>query len=112
MSERSAEVHEALGLFIKAVIQEALREAPRVSPPEPPQFLEAALLTVAAAAVVASVSKGTICNWMKAGKLTRYGHGRLVRVRKDEVLTLMKQPKRSAALTPEERAAKILGRGR
>lgn len=99
---------EMEGLFRKFGIADGVPVSSRPVPTE-------TLITIPEAAELVSVCKGTIRNWLKEGKLTRYGNGRrLVRINRDELLRLMASaaprcPKRSE-LTPEARAAKILAK--
>lgn len=60
-------------------------------PPEGAEFL-----TVAQAATLMGVCSRTVREWVKSGKLRRYGERRLFRVRRDEVRAVLApaQPQR------------------
>ena len=65
--------------------QQARSIAPASSPP-PAEYL-----TFDDAAAYASVSKGTIRNWVKAGRIGSYGVGRVARVKRAELDALLSQ---------------------
>lgn len=106
----------SLELFLKDLIRQAVREeladaGVRTSAQAAPEFL-----TLAEAAARASTSKGTVRNWVKAGKLRTYGTGRVVRVRRAELDSLLlagaageDQPK--VAAQAEAIMLKLAGRG-
>jgi excisionase family DNA binding protein len=66
------------------------------------------LLSITRAAELADVSTSTIKRWMDEGLLKRHGRGRVVRVRRSEVMGIRPQDERR---TREDRVAKHLGRG-
>jgi excisionase family DNA binding protein len=70
-------------------------------------------MTVATAAIAASVSVGTVRNWLRRGLLTKYGHGRIVRIRRNELLGLLSRQnaaRGAARADPDAVAARILAR--
>jgi excisionase family DNA binding protein len=68
---------------VRKVVREELSQAHRAPGPDDP------FLSVADAAALVSVTPGTIRAWVKAGKLARYGAGRVLRVRRSELLSLL-----------------------
>lgn len=76
-----------------------------------PQTIPAELLTIKDAAVAASVSEATVRQWLKDSILRRYGTGRTVRVRRDELLSLTPKMENSER-TGEDIAAALLGKMR
>ncbi len=72
------------------------------------------LLAVKDAARLASVSVSTIRGWIREGHLSRHGAGRLLRVRRADVLALLTaSPSETGPhASADEQAARILGRGR
>lgn len=98
--------------FFREIVRSELERVagPRIGPKSaPPRVDSSGFLTIAASAKAASVSVGTVRNWLAKGKLRRYGHGRLVRVSHQELLGLLQQPQRGAPLSAVQRAAKIMG---
>jgi excisionase family DNA binding protein len=86
-------------------IVEAVRSAPKTG--------EIEFLSVAEAAQLAQVSEATVREWMTKG-LKRYGQGRVVRIRRPELLAFLSSNPESAAeeMDVEERAVSILSRAR
>lgn len=70
---------------------------------------DAEFLKVKEAAALVRGCASTIRDWMRKGKLRRYGEGRLVRVRRAELLALMERGG-SQATSEEDVAASILGK--
>lgn len=64
------------------------REVERVLNAQRETPTEKALLSQAQAAALIDVSVSTIRNWLRDGKLKRYGSGRVVRVARAELLAL------------------------
>lgn len=72
-----------------------------------------ALVPVKVAARIANVSQGTVRNWLRDGRLRRFGTGRLLRVRRSDVFALLRNENAVAAPeSAEDQAARILGRSR
>lgn len=61
-------------------------------------------LTVAQAASVAQVARGTVRRWVREGRLADHRAGRVVRVRRDELDRVMRGQRRADGLTPEQQA--------
>ena len=61
-------------------------------------------LTVAQAADVARVARGTVRRWVREGRLADHRAGRVVRVRRNELDHLMRGQRRGDGLTPEQQA--------
>jgi excisionase family DNA binding protein len=111
----SLALQEAFVEFLGAAVRGAIRSelalvlAPGVLAQTPKSSRPCdELLTVSAAAQFAHVSQGTIRNWLKKG-LRRCGHGRTIRIRRQDLEEFMSQPQRGAPLSAEQRAAKIVG---
>jgi len=70
------------------------------------------LASVKEAARIASVSVGTVRAWIRASKLRRHGSGRLLRVRRADLLALLSAAHDQAGThaSADEQAARILGR--
>lgn len=89
---------ESLRDLVRDVVREELARAltERDAPAE--------YLTVAQAATVARVARGTIRRWVREGRIAEYRAGRVVRVRRDELDRLMRGQRRANGLTPEQQA--------
>jgi excisionase family DNA binding protein len=73
------------------------------------------MLTQAEAATLMGVSVSTIRNWLREGKLTRYGTGKVVRIARAELLALKEAPSsppdpKAPAEDADAWARKMLGR--
>lgn len=106
MAAMEGAIREMVREEVLAAVARATRDESEIRTGKPSPVDE--FVTTAEAARVASVSVGTVRNWLSAGKLTRHGHGRLVRIRRLELLAFLAQPRRGAPLSPEQRASKIL----
>ena len=65
-------------------------------------------LTTAEAAKVAKVTEGTVRRWARLGKLTTHRAGRVVRVRRSDLVELMRAAD-APGLSPEAMAARDFG---
>ena len=88
-------------------MQSATKQAESVVP------TQAELITIKQAAVLVQVSRATVRSWCRAGKIRRYGEGRIWRVRREELLAFLEggsgaRPRFDAA----KRAEAILSRFR
>ena len=91
---------------VRNVVREELRTALGASRPSE-------YLSLRAAAVRAGVSAATVRRWVKDGKVTRYGEGRIVRVKWCDVEAALS--KGEATMTTDDIAAtvtRIYGGGR
>jgi excisionase family DNA binding protein len=99
---------------LRAAVRDELRsvlEELRVAAPNPEQEF----LSVKQAARMAAVSAGTVRSWLQRGQLRRFGEGRVVRVRREDLVRLLAA---SDGETPEasqswdQQAAELLQRRR
>lgn len=103
-----------------AALEQAMRaiareEALRVLRSAPPASLADDFLTLEQAAALAHVSLSTIKTWLRRGDLKRWGEGRAVRVRRDELVAYLapKQTERVASNAEvSAKATELLGRNR
>ena len=108
-------VHRLLGEAFRSIIREELRavlEALR-SPPAAAALDE--FLSVKDAANVARVSRATVRAWIQRRMLRPYGQGRVLRVRRSELLALLAgsaDQRQDQASSPDEVALSILSRQR
>jgi len=101
------EVRSAVRDELRSAFEEALRT---VKPTSGQEFL-----SVKEASRVAGVSAGTVRTWIQKGHLRRFGEGRVVRIRREELIQwLASGDGRSGAedVSWEQQAAAILGRRR
>lgn len=69
----------------------------------------AEMLKIPDAAKLANVSDATIRRWLDEGLLGRYGSARVVRVRRDEILSV--KPKSGEHRAPSDVIASLLNKG-
>jgi excisionase family DNA binding protein len=79
-------LQDELRTLFEDVFRKVLREELRA---QTPAETDDPFLSVADAAELASLTPGTIRAWIKLGQLHRYGRGRLLRVRRSELLALL-----------------------
>lgn len=97
---------------IRAVVREEIRAALReLRQPAPPATSAEPYLTIAQAAALACVGGTTVRDWLRAGKLNRYGQGKRVLINRAELERLLApKPKPSPVLTDadlDERAERL-----
>jgi excisionase family DNA binding protein len=98
------ELTSALRETIRAIVREelALALADRAEPDE--------LMSTANAAELAGVAEGTVRRWIREGRLPERRAGRLLRVSRSELATLLGISRRAAGeLSPEELADRDFG---
>jgi excisionase family DNA binding protein len=103
----------ALRLLIREEMRNALRESAESSVSatrEPAENTD--YITVKRAASIASVTESTLREWLRTGRLRRYGHGRVVRVRLSELHHLMEHGPDASASPNESRIRQIVERER
>lgn len=97
------DLYAAIREVVREVVREELRAAQQVD-----EFL-----TVAQAAQLADVSRGTIRRWIKLGQLTEHRAGPRLRVRRADLVALLAAPRRGHVPpdeSPEARARRDVGR--
>jgi excisionase family DNA binding protein len=95
-------IDEAIRQAVREELREALKSFRAPAPATPDE-----LLSVERAAELADVSKATIRRWVEQGLLKRYGSGRALRVRRDEVLSV-RPPELEDETDPDAIALKLL----
>jgi excisionase family DNA binding protein len=102
LRELLREAHSPLQKQIEALATRLTRDAAETD----------AVVSVRTAAKLASVSPGTVRNWVRTGQLSRLGAGRLVRIRRSDLLVLLSRGDSTdrTSATAEEQATRILSR--
>src|SRR5579871_5491512 len=107
------ELDFAMRQLVREAVRDALREelpgllkSATAAPPAPNDEY----LSVKRAAAMISVNPETIRSWLQQGRLKRYGHGRVLRVRAEDLHACMRGEgeRREPIESPEEMAARIL----
>jgi excisionase family DNA binding protein len=99
----------SLELSLKDLVRQAVKDALADLNLKPTEPTSLEFLTLDQAASMTATSKSTIRNWIKANKLKTWGTGRIIRIRRDELELLMKEPNSwNADETVGDRAASIL----
>ncbi len=100
MSELEAELRELVRRIVREEVGPLLADAARVD-----EFL-----STRAAARFADVATGTIRRWIREGRLVGHRAGRVVRVRRADLESLLREGRRKTPeLTPEQRALRDFG---
>lgn len=97
---------DAFEAAVAAAVRKAVREALAEVKPSPTSPDD--LLSISSAAKLAEVSTATMRRWVSRGVLRRHGKGRIVRVRRADVLALT--PDDKAHRSDESVVAHLLGR--
>jgi excisionase family DNA binding protein len=87
--------------LVKEAVRSAVKEElAAAAPPTADEYLP-----ITEAARIAAVAPGTVRAWIDQGKLGRYHAGRVLRIRRRELESLLSSPSETAREpTPEERA--------
>lgn len=96
-------IEEAIEAAVKRAVEKALLQM------RPATNATDELLSVESAAELADVSKATIRRWIEQGMLKRYGSGRAVRVRREDVLSV-RPPEVDPETDVDQLAAQLLSR--
>lgn len=99
-------IESILTQLVKAIVDEARKEARRevLVATTPDEYL-----STRAAANLADVTPGTIRDWCAQGKLKKHKAGRVIRVSRRELETLLRSGAANDQLSPEELAARRFG---
>jgi excisionase family DNA binding protein len=92
---------------LRAMLRDVVREVVREEIGARPTELQAELLTFDEAAQKVSVSKSTIKRWVRTGRLTARGEGRIKRVRIEDLRACLEGTKAAAPSSKPDTQARV-----
>lgn len=102
VTKLEAEIRELVRQIIREEVGPLLADAERID-----EFL-----STRAAAGFADVASGTIRRWIREGRLVGQRAGRVVRVRRADLESLLREGRKAPELRPEQRARRDFGDSR
>jgi excisionase family DNA binding protein len=110
VANSSSEPPRAGGGTLEELIREIVRDELRKALATAPSPAAVEYLTTNVAAALACVAAGTIRRWIREGRLEDHRAGRVVRVRREDLETLLRDGGREHdEITPEELARRDFG---